>query len=508
MLALGSTSLSACLTPEPELSGHPFALGIASGDPAPDGVVLWTKITSLPPILSVEMPAYPVRWEIANDDSMKQIVQSGEALAHANLGHSVHVEVTGLDPARDYFYRFRVGGEVSQIGRTRTAPLPGAPVDRLRFAVCGCQRREDGHYTALKHLAGENVDFVYFYGDYIYEPLWRKVTDFLGQKLGWPISGPPHEFQTLAYYRDRYTLYKADPDLQAAHASAPFIMALDDHEVDNNWAAEVDRFGTPPELFLLQRAAAFQAYYEMLPLRRRSMPKGPDMRLFRRFNWGSLADIHVLDTRQYRSDQPCGDGRQSREECPESLAPERTMLGPEQERWLTDGLGLSTARWNILAQQVMMMQHDRSNREGRVQYHMDKWDGAVDARNRLLGFVQENGIENLMVLTGDVHDHWAGDLMADFNDPGSAVLGHEIVATSITSGGNGSDHLSETPTILSKNPHIKFFNTQRGYVICEVTPSAWTTHYRVVDYVSRPGAAIKTRKSLVVEAGKTGLHEA
>ena len=393
-------------------------------------------------------------------------------------------------------------------GRTKTAPLENAPVDRLRFAVCNCQRRHTGHYTAYAHMAEEDLDFVYHAGDYIYESQWQHTKDWLHLQLGLSHEWPQDEIRTLNYFRERYALYKSDPLLQAAHASAPFIATWDDHEVDNNWAADIDQFDGPPELFLLRRAAAFQAFYEMMPLRRRSRPAGPLMRAYRRFAWGDLANINVLDTRQYRSNQPCGDGKKSREECPESLAAGSTMLGAEQEAWLMDGLSRSRRRWNVLAQQVLMMQHDRSSKSDVTAYHMDKWDGTVDARRRLLGFVHEHRVPNLVALTGDVHEHWAGDLKLDFDDPGSPTVGHELVATSITSGGDGSDLRWNTADVLAQNPHIKFFNDQRGYLLCDVTPARWTAHFRIVDYVSRPGAPIRTRRSLAVEAGNPGLADA
>ncbi|NJM35310.1 MAG: alkaline phosphatase, partial [Rhodomicrobium sp.] len=331
LLTTGPGPLTGCAPSPRRFDRNPFGLGVASGDPGPDGMVLWTKITAA---ADLERRAVPVRWEIADDDRMIRTVQQGETLAHPDLGHAVHVEVAGLAPGRDYFYRFRVGGEASMVGRTRTAPAADAPVDRLRFAVCGCQRRDEGHYTAYGHLAAEQVDFVYHYGDYIYESLWRRAQDWLRVQLGLSGDVPDDGFRTLDYYRRRYALYKSDPLLQAAHASAPFITIWDDHEIDNNWAAEADQFDGPPELFLLRRAAAFQVYYEMMPLRRSCMPHGPMMQAYRRFAWGDLAEISVLDTRQYRSNQPCGDGKKTRAQCPEALAAGRTMLGQAQEAWL------------------------------------------------------------------------------------------------------------------------------------------------------------------------------
>ena len=505
LLTTGLSALAGCAAGPLRFQQNPFALGVASGEPSADGAVIWTHVT---PPEGLGGSALPVRWEVAEDEHMIYPVQRGETMAHPELGHSVHVELEGLSPERDYFYRFYIGGEASAIGRTKTTPLANTPARSLRFAVCGCQRREGGHYTAHHHLARENVDFVYHYGDYIYESLWRRTKDVLQVQFGIIPDMEYDAFRTLNYYRSRYALYKSDPNLQAAHASAPFVTIWDDHEIDNNWAADFDQFDGPPELFLLRRAAAFQAYYEMMPLRRRSMPEGPAMHAYRRFAWGDLADVSVLDTRQYRSNQPCGDGKKTREQCPDSLAPGRTMLGPEQEAWLLDGLGHSRQRWNILAQQVMMMQHDRSSKDGIVSYHMDKWDGSVDARDRLLGFVREHNVPNLVVLTGDVHENWAGELKADFGDPASATLGHEFVATSITSGGDGNDRPDKAERKLAQNPHMKFFNDQRGYVLCEVTPDLWTTRYRVVEYVSRPGAPVRTRRSLAIEAGRPGLLEA
>ncbi len=491
---------------QPVFRHYPFSLGVASGDPTATGVVLWTRIAP-EPYLGGGMPnqAVPVQWELANDEDMEDIIQQGETIAAPELGHSVHIEVEGLEPRREYFYRFLVGSEDSPVGRTKTLPAPGAPVDSLRFGVAGCQRYEDGFFTAFEHLAGENLDFVFHYGDYIYE--YRHTVPADRATMVRDMPEPYDEIYTLDDYRNRYAVYKADPLLQAAHHSAPFMVSWDDHEVDNNWAGEIDEDGTPPELFLLRRAAAYQAYYENMPLRRTSWPNPSNMVMYRRFPIGNLATVNVLDTRQYRSDQPCGDGAESRESCPESLAEGRTMLGDAQEQWLMDGLGGSETPWNVLAQQVMIMQHDRSGDPEVDEFHMDKWDSAVVARDRLLNFIEENNVANPIVLTGDIHNNWAGELRADFNDENSATLGCEFVCTSATSGGDGADVRGETEAVLAKNPHIGFFNNQRGYLAIDVTPETWTTHYRVVDYVSRPGAPIKTRKSFVVNAGKPGMTE-
>ncbi|CAN5604369.1 hypothetical protein BH20ACT18_BH20ACT18_03410 [soil metagenome] len=224
------------------------------------------------------------------------------------------------------------------------------------------------------------------------------------------------EITTLEHYRNRHAQYKTDPDLQTAHARFPWIVTWDDHEVDNNWADEVPEDGQPRDAFLRRRAAAFQAYYEHMPLRRSSRPRGIDLQLYRRIAYGDLATFNVLDTRQFRSDQACGDGRQRG--CDERLDPARSITGDAQERWLLDGLEDSRTRWNVLAQQVFFAQRDYE--AGPLQaFSMDAWDGYVASRERILGGIAERRVANPVVLTGDVHQHWAADLKADFDDPDS-----------------------------------------------------------------------------------------
>ncbi|MGL5116802.1 MAG: alkaline phosphatase D family protein, partial [Beijerinckiaceae bacterium] len=485
----------------------PFPLGVASGEPAADGFVIWTKLSPEPlrPDGGLPMKAIPVQWEVATDPQMRQIAAKGEMLARPELGHAVHVEVGGLTANRDYYYRFTAGTERSMTGRSRTLPPVGASLDGLKFAVAGCQRYEDGHFTAFRHLAEERFDVVFHYGDYIYEyralrpgdrpaPVVRVMPDL------------PHEIYALTDYRHRYALYKLDTDLQRAHASAPFIMSFDDHEVDNNWAGEVsEEEGIPAEIFMLRRVAAFQAWYEFMPLRRSSFPRGPVIDATRRFAYGDLASFNVLDTRQFRTDQPCGDGAHAK--CEDALKPEKTMLGEKQEKWLHDGFRESRQRWNILAQQVMVMRHDRDPSATATGYHMDKWDGAVAGRNRLFDAIEETKLANPVVLTGDIHQNWAGDLKRDFDDVNSKTLGSEFVATSITSGGDGAAMTSAGQNMLNKNKHIKYFNNQRGYVRHVLTKDRWQADYRVMDKVSTPDGKVSTAKSFVIEAGQAGLKD-
>ena len=287
-----------------------------------------------------------------------------------------------------------------------------------------------------------------------------------------------------------------------AHAAFPWIVTADDHEVANDYAGMLgDGDPVPSDAFRRRRAAAYQAYYEFMPLRRSAMPAGPDMRLFRKLSFGGLLDFHVLDTRQYRSDQPCGNGRKPR--CEDAMAPSQTMMGAIQERWLMDALRSSRARWNILANQVMMAQVWQSL-NGTKTFSMDKWDGYVDARKRLLDFLDQARPSNPIVITGDIHTNWVSDLKLDFDNPASRVVGTEFVGTSITSGGDGTDAKPED--VLAANGHIKYFSNRRGYVRATVTPSLWTADFRIVPYVSRPGAPIETKATFVVESGRAGAQ--
>jgi alkaline phosphatase D len=416
---------------DPVFGAYPFSLGVASGDPAPDGFVIWTKIAPRPLERGGGMPmrTVEVAWQVASDPQMQRVVQKGAATAYPELGHAVHVEVGGLDPARDYFYRFTAGRERSRIGRARTLPSAGAAAAEVRFATAGCQRYDDGYFTGWRKIAEERFDFVFHYGDYIYE--YRVVRP--GERA-LPVvrvmPGEPDEIYTLDDYRHRYAIYKTDPDLQAAHASTPFIMSYDDHEIDNNWAGDISEENVPRELFLLRRAAGLQAWYEHMPVRKALLPRGPDILAYRRFAVGNLMTVNVLDTRFYRSDQPCGDGIKT--DCKEALDPNRTMLGETQERWLYDGFRNASARWNVLAQQVMMMRNNRSPDPAVMSLSMDKWDGVPAARDRLFAAISDSRLANPVVLTGDVHNNWAGVLKREFSDDKSDTLGVEFVATSIS----------------------------------------------------------------------------
>jgi alkaline phosphatase D len=480
----------------------PFTLGVASGYPIPDGFVLWTRLAPRP-LEGGSMPPQPVpvTWEVAADERMSRIVRSGEEMAEAVYAHSIHVEVGGLEPGRWYWYRFRVGGATSAIGRTRTAPVAGAALDRFRFAFASCQQYEQGYYTAYRHMAREDLDLVVHLGDYIYEVSW-------GQNLVRRHDTP--ECLTLADYRNRHALYKSDADLQAAHAAFPWIVTWDDHEVDNDYANDRSEELIAPEVFRARRAAAYQAYYEHMPLPHRMRPRGPAMRIFERATFGDLVRFHVLDDRQYRSPQACprvgrGGGGAADELCTARLDPELTMLGARQEEWLREGLAQSQARWNVIAQQTIMAQVDRRPGPGTM-YWTDFWDGYPVARKRLLDFIAERRPSNPLVIGGDVHAWWVTDLKTDFERADSPVVATEFVGTSITSQAPPQERYD---AMRPENPHVRFVETRhRGYTRMTLTGQGCTADLRAVDSVQTREAGIRTLASFAVENGRPGTQRA
>jgi alkaline phosphatase D len=482
----------------PKLPDHPFQLGVASGDPSSDGFVIWTRLAPKP-LEGGGMPAdsIEVAWQVAEDEALTKVVKSGTTIANPAWAHSVHVEVAGLKPDRPYWYQFKAAGDTSPIGRTRTLPNTYASPAALRFAFASCQHYETGLYTAYEHMAQDDLHLVIHLGDYIYEgsPGNRGVRKHVGPKL-----------TALDDYRNRHAQYKTDPALQAVHAAFPWLVTWDDHELENNCAGDIsERSSTSREDFLILRANAYKAYYEHMPLRRSSLPDGPDMLLYRRIPFGRLAEFNVLDTRQYRTDQPCGDG--TKPPCDGQLDPSGTILGARQENWLMSGLAHSPATWNVLAQQVMMARVDQAPME-REAYSNDQWPGYELNRRRILRFFKDRKIANPVVLTGDIHSNWANDLLVNFDDLGGAPVAAEFVGTSISSSGDGSEKPRNHDAILAENPFVKFHNAQRGYVRCEVTPKIWRSDFQVVEYVTRPGAPLLTKASFVVESGQPGVQKA
>jgi alkaline phosphatase D len=477
------------------LGDYPFQVGVASGEPLPDGVVLWTRLVTNPQALDGGMGRAPVRvgWEIAEDEGLKRVAQRGHTLAVAEAGHSVHVEVAGLRPDRSYWYRFTAGGHASPIARTRTAPEPGAKVDRLRIAYGSCQKWEAGYFSAHAHLAEEDPELVLFLGDYIYE--------MAASKDGVRIH-PPVQAHDLATYRQRYAWYKADADLQAAHACAPWVVMWDDHEVSNDYGGDQDRTNPPPAQFLKRRAAAYQAYYENMPLRRTVKPVGPNMRLYRTLDWGRLARLAVIDDRQYRAHRSCdalSDGKLIPASCAERSDPKRSMLGKRQEAWLQDQIGDTPARWNLLGQQTLM--NEVITPDGRVSN--DAWGGYTQTRRRILEGWRDHKVANPVVLGGDVHCFFAADLALE---PGGPPIASEFVGGSITSLGRPKEIVDGMTKI---NPQIRFGDGQtRGYGRVDITPKDCTVTFRGVENALVPKSPVRNLAKFVIEDGEAGLKRA
>lgn len=508
---LGLLALSAVapaqLWAKPNLKANPFTLGVAAGDPWPDGFVIWTRLAPEPLGEFGGMPrkAVEVRWEVSEDEGFRKIARAGVHIARPELGHSVHVELGGLMPSRTYYYRFFIdGGERSPVGRARTAPALGSKLDRLRIASVGCQHFAQGYFTALAHLAREpELDAVFHYGDYIYEGA-TDAAEFKGETGIIAKAARQHaggEIHTLDDYRRRYAQYHSDPDLQAAHAAAAFVMSYDDHEIDNDWAGEYDQDGTPPEFFALRKAMALQAWYENLPVRAAQLPRDGRIHLYRRLDYGDLLRMHVLDTRAYRSKQLC-DGR-NKPECAPTDAATRTMLGAEQERWVGEGLTSSSARWNFVAQQIMVMPYDfrTSNGSGDLSKPWtgsDDWVGYEAARQRFIETIRERKLTNVVIGTGNSHRHIAAHVPIDDRDPTGPAAATEFMSTSIASSGDSDQAWTGLDAMMKYNPHMKLMSLQRGYQVYDVTPEQWTTEVKVMDFVGRPGGSISTLAKFAV----------
>ncbi len=527
-----------------------FPLGVASGDPDHESVILWTRLVEDP--LTGRGPRaehIPLRWEVALDPGMHHVVKSGVTLAREKDGHAVRVLANGLPVNAWLYYRFsglgRFASHSSRIGRTRTFPPVGprgkwqgqsleyCRSEETRFAVVSCQNYVQGYYPAWDDIAKQDVDFIVHTGDYIYEGSGGSNALLPGREH----LGP--EIFSLSDYRNRYALYRLDANLQEAHARFPFIVTWDDHELDNNYAAKVAEEGAPytGAEFLKRRKNAYRVYAESMPIRSITTAGWQQteyrgwLPIFRNVEFGDLAKFHVLDTRQYRTDQPAGDGFGSTETAldPASAAlieavfgetlfdadgindPSATLLGTWQGTWLYRNLAASKARWNVLAQQVMMMPWnlretallnvaaaelpegfpvDKDTLLGLIGQvdnflNVDAWDGYAAAQGRMLKLLDHLRPNGPVVLTGDIHSAWGAELLADFSDPANAdVLAAEFVCTSISSTFLAADPRPTDFIVragIPQNPHIKYFNGLfRGYCLCEVDENRWRTLFRAV----------------------------
>ena len=513
LIALAASAASTLWLPRSawsqlRLQSNPFALGVASGSPTHESVVLWTRLLMQDGQATDQRmgrEGITVRWELAHDDQFQRIVQKGQAQALPALAHAVHVEAQGLESDRWYHYRFMADGAVSAIGRTRTFPAPDAAARRLRLGYASCQHWEHGFYSAYRHMRDEDLDAVMFLGDYIYE---------YGGSSKAVRAASTDPTVTLNDYRARYALYKSDPDLQAMHATCPWLLTWDDHEVQNDYAGETPgSFGPTVSDFAARRAAAYQAYYEHMPLRASALKsalagtwgQSSEMRLYGSVPFGRLATLYLLDDRQYRDRQAftkggaTGSSSVNPANCPAWNNPDRTLLGVAQERWLEQALGKSSGQWNVLGQQTVFGQRNFKPGEGHVLAN-DGWDGYAAARTRLTDTLQRQLTSNPVFLGGDVHSNWVGHVKADYARAESPAVGVEFCGTSITSRGGENKGLSE---ILQENPHFVFADREhRGYGVADFTPNALTVTLRVVNDVTKGDTGIQTLASFAVGAGK------
>jgi alkaline phosphatase D len=487
-------------------AGYPFPFGVAAGDPDSRGFVIWTRIAPLPDQPDAGLASKPVlvRWEVAEDPGFARPVASGDAIARPELGHSVHVTLETLLPDRVYHYRFMAGGETSRTGRARTLPAPGAPVARVRLGVAGCQDYQSGFYTAYRYLAREDVDAIFCYGDYIYEygPRAAVFSWATGEMVPTVRLHYGPECMSLDDYRRRYAQIRRDIDLQNAHASAAWLCSYDDHEVVNNWVSDVPPNDVPTDLFLLRRAAAMQAWYEFMPVRADALPRNGLSGPVRSYRWGDLLDARMLNTRAFRTDQPCGDRFGSL--CPGIRNPSAEVVGRSQEDWLVKGFG--GARWNALLQQVMMMDITRQRPPTLDGVNVDSWAGYLAPRDRLLARLAST--PNLVVLTGDEHQYWAGEVRPSGARPDSRPSGIEFVVTSISSGSDGTGTRADHAAILAANPGLGYIHDQRGYGLMTVTPEAWTADLKTVSTVRARDAVLATAATFRVPAGTPRLERA
>jgi alkaline phosphatase D len=489
---------------KPARIDHPFALGVASGDPEPTTVVLWTRLAPQPFDGGHGMRGLDevsVRWRVAEDEGMTRLVRSGSVRTFDAWGHSVHVEAKGLLPGREYWYQFETAGHLSPVGRTRTAPAPGAPVSALTFASVSCQAYDSGFFTSYPHIVEDDPDFVMHLGDYVYEYGMSATAGNRGTRVPEVVQRRP---RTLREWRATHALYKSDPHLQAAHQRIPFITTWDDHEYVNDYAgAAPDEYGGGPSA---ARAAAYQAYWEHQPLRAAARFKSGEIRLYRRLAFGDLLQVDMLDGRQFRSVPPCGWGEA--QACASAYDPAITMLGAAQEQWLYAGLGSAGARWNAFGNNVMIARLDHDGDLGDLLWN-DAWDGFPAARKRLTDVWAGAGVSNPVAVTGDWHSTFVNDIHADFDQPSSLVVGTEIVGTSISSNGDGEVYGPYYGPMIKYNPHIKFFDgDRRGYMRCTVEPSQMRADFRTVPTVSRPDAPESTYASFVIEDGRPGAAQA
>jgi len=479
-----------------------FRHGVASGDPLIDRVILWTRVTTAKPA-----PALPVAWQIAKDSRFTQVVGRGELITGPARDFTVKVDAGGLEPGATYYYRFQSANGQSPVGRTRT--LPAAGVSRIRLGVVSCSNLPQGYFNAYSCLANRaDLDAILHLGDYIYEYANEQYGD--GTKFG-RIPAPNKEIVALQDYRERHAQYKLDPDSQEAHRQHPFILTWDDHEFANNtWSGGAQNHDPAEGDWWVRRAAAAQAFYEWMPIREDAQTLTP--RIYRTFSFGDLATLYMLDTRLIGRDREV-----DRKDVAAVASPTRSLLGAAQEGWLAGEFAASVrnkTRWNVLGQQVMFAPQSAPGTPGA---NPDSWDGYRASRDRVFDMVEQIQVDNLVVLTGDVHSSWAYDLPRRPYDgydrsAGKGSLGVEFAGTSISSPSNlgvGPNGQKQLAGILAARPHLHYADGRyRGYFILDLTRERLQADFYAVATVQERSTKERFEKAFISESGRNHLTEA
>lgn len=506
ILAASVAGASAALLPSvPAWSAgqNPFTLGVASGDPTPDGAVLWTRLAPAPfqPDGGMAAKLVEVTWRVFGSmrrDRGHGIVAEGIHEARPEWAHSVHVELSGLAPRSEYYYEFQVGRHRTRLGRFRTAPAPGAALSQLSFAFVSCQSWRAGYYTSYRDLIDADHDLIVHLGDYIYEiPYHFGARTQPAPEITWP---KPTD---LAGFRYRHALHKTDPDLQAAHERAPFVVTWDDHEVENDWAGNYRGNGGSGPGWEAVKAAAFRAFYEHMPLRR--PPVGASLDLYRRFHFGDLATFHVLDTRQYRDQATtCAGELRDGGYCASAWDENRSILGVQQERWLHQGLTSSPARWNVIANSVGFAPFVTRLPGGGPDFVRGgtNWTGYAADLQALQSLFGSGAVRNPVVITGDQHVNRIFDVPRRADDLSSRVVATEFIGTSITSAGTQPAPVEEFDD--PDNPQSRWFTNERGYVAVNLSRQSFLAEFRAATDVDRPDGPVVHRRTWAVEDGSPG----
>ncbi|MFF9212762.1 MULTISPECIES: alkaline phosphatase D family protein [unclassified Streptomyces] len=508
--------LAAALPARAASAAPAFLHGVASGDPLPDGILLWTRVTPVPEAIpgSGTGPDTEVAWVVATDRALTDVVARGTVVATASSDHTVKADVRGLKPATDYFFRFSAGGTDSPVARTRTAPAADAPVAGLRFGVVSCANWEAGHFAAYRHLAARSdLDAWLHLGDYIYE---YGSGEYAARGTVVRPHAPAHEILTLADYRIRHATYKTDPDLQALHLKAPVVAIWDDHEfADNAWSGgAVNHTEGAEGTWAARQAAAKQAYFEWMPVR-------PALAgtTYRRLRFGKLADLSLLDLRSFRSQQAATASGSVDD-------PDRTITGRAQLDWLKAGLKASDTTWRLVGNSVMISPFAVGSlsadllkplakllglpQEG-IAINTDQWDGYTDDRRELLAHLRANAIRNTVFLTGDIHMAWANDVPVDAGTyPLSPSAATEFVVTSVTSDNlddivkapEGTISALASPVIRAANRHVHWVDTDRhGYGVLDLTAERAQMDYYVLSDRTDPDATSTWVRSYRTRSG-------